>query len=67
MDELIPVITVKELRAKVNMNQEEFGKSIGVSAQTVGSWEKDILKISPDNLVKLCLKYKIKSSDLLGV
>lgn len=37
-----PVITIAEIRAKYKLNQEEFGKSIGVSKQTVSSWEQDV-------------------------
>ena len=44
-----PTITIAEIRAKNGkLSQEAFGASIGVSAQTVGSWEKDIYKIKPN-------------------
>ncbi|WP_274657021.1 helix-turn-helix transcriptional regulator [Streptococcus equinus] len=66
MKELKPNITVREIRARENMNQEDFGKMLGVSAQTVGSWEKDVYSISSKNLVKLCLTYHVTSFDLLG-
>lgn len=61
-----PVITIAEIRAKYKLNQEQFGKSIGVSKQTVSSWEKDIYRIKPKNLLKIYEVYGVSSSDLLG-
>ena len=66
MKGLKPNITVREIRAREKMSQKEFGKTLGVSAQTVGSWEKNVYSISPENLVKLCLTYHVSSFDLLG-
>lgn len=63
-----PKITIAEIRAKYGkMSQEAFGKSIGVSAQTVSAWEKDIFKISPKYLARICNQYNVTASDLLGV
>lgn len=43
-------ITIAELRAKHGkMSQKDFGKSIGVSAQTVNAWEKDVFKGTSKN------------------
>ncbi|HEP2841394.1 MULTISPECIES: helix-turn-helix domain-containing protein [Streptococcus] len=66
MNELQPTITILEIRAKNKMTQAEFGDSIGVSAQSVSSWERDICSISPRNLIKICHKYGVSSVDLLG-
>ncbi|EPT44228.1 helix-turn-helix transcriptional regulator [Streptococcus agalactiae] len=61
-----PVITIAEIRAKYKLNQEEFGKSIGVSKQTVSSWEQDVYRIKSRNLLKIYEVYGVSSSDLLG-
>lgn len=66
MSEFKPKITILELRAKYKMSQEEFAESVGVSKQTISAWEKNIKTISIPNLIKVCEKYNIKSSDLLG-
>ncbi|MFX3920466.1 helix-turn-helix domain-containing protein [Streptococcus suis] len=66
MKELQPKITILEIRAKNKMTQAEFGDSIGVSAQSVSSWEQDIFSISPKNLIKICRQYGVSSVDLLG-
>ena len=67
MTEVVPKITIKELRARHDLTQEEFAKSVGTSAQTVSAWEKNRLSISPKNMVTICKKYHIKSSDLYGI
>ena len=66
MTDAKPKITILEIRAKNKLNQKEFGKTVGVTAQTVSSWEKNIKSISAENLIKVCQIYGIKSSDLLG-
>ena len=65
MTKIVPKITIKELRARHNMTQEEFAKSVGTTAQTVR--EKNVLSISPKNMVIICNKYHIQSSDLYGI
>lgn len=67
MTKTAPKITIKELRARNNLTQEEFAKSVGTSAQTVSAWEKNQLSISPKNMVRICNKYHIQSSDLYGI
>lgn len=66
MTETVPKITIKELRARHNLTQEEFAKSVGTSAQTVSAWEKNRLSISPKSMLAICKKYNLKSSDLYG-
>lgn len=62
-----PKMTIAEIRAKHGkMTQKEFGATVGVSAQTVNSWEKDITKIRPKYLIKIYDIYGVSSSDLLG-
>lgn len=67
MTKIVPKITIKELRARHNMTQEEFAKSVGTTAQTVSAWEKNVLSISPKKMVTICNKYHIQSSDLYGI
>ena len=67
MTETVPKITIKELRARHNLTQEEFAKSVGTSAQTVSAWEKNVLSITPKNMESICKKYHIKSSDMYGI
>lgn len=64
---LKPKITIAELRAKNGkMTQSDFGKSIGVSPQTVSAWEKNIYVIRQSHLMKICELYNVSSQDLLG-
>lgn len=66
MTDVKPKVTILEIRAKNKLNQKEFGKTVGVTAQTVGSWEKNIKSISAENLIKVCQIYDVRASDLLG-
>ena len=66
MTETVPKITIKELRARHNLTQEEFAKTVGTTPQTVSAGEKNQLSISPKNMANICNKYHIKSSDLYG-
>lgn len=62
-----PTLTIAEIRFfNGRMTQQEFADSIGVTPQTVSSWERDITKISARHLMKICDKYGVKSSELLG-
>lgn len=67
MTKTVPKITIKELRARHNLSQEKFAESVGTTAQTVSAWEKNQLSISPKNMVRICKKYHIQSSDLYGI
>ena len=67
MEILRPNTSIRVIRAREGLTQKEFGETLGVSAQTIGSWEKNIHSISTDNLIKLCLTYHVTSFDLLGV
>lgn len=62
-----PNITIREIRARERLTQKEFGDSLGVTAQSVASWEDDIYRISTTNLIKLCSTYNVSSFDLLGI
>lgn len=66
MTEVVPKITIKELRARHDLTQEEFAKTVGTTPQTVSAWEKNVLSISPKNMANICNEYHIKSSDLYG-
>lgn len=38
--------TLKELRARKNLTQENVAKDLGISVQTYCAWEKDISNVS---------------------
>lgn len=44
---------IKQLRTKLNLNQTDFGKKIGVSLRSIQAYEKGITKPSADTLLKL--------------
>lgn len=38
--------TLKELRARKNITQEEMARNLGISVQTYNAWEKDVSNVS---------------------
>ena len=38
--------TLKELRARKNMTQDQVAKELGISTQTYNAWEKDISNVA---------------------
>ena len=57
---------IKEEREKKNLSQSDLGKTIGVSQQTIGSWE--VGRTSPDHelLSKLADFFAVTVDYLLG-
>nr|WP_314946073.1 helix-turn-helix transcriptional regulator [Streptococcus infantis]DAZ07190.1 MAG TPA: helix-turn-helix domain protein [Caudoviricetes sp.] len=63
-----PTITIAELRARHDkMTQSQLAELVGVRAQTINAWEKDITSIKAQHLLKLCEVLGTTASDLLGV
>lgn len=38
--------TLKELRARKNMTQEQVAKELGISVQTYNAWERDVSNVA---------------------
>ena len=63
-----PTITIAELRARHDkMTQSQLAELVGVRAQTINAWEKDITSIKAQHLLKLCEVLGTTANDLLGV
>ena len=63
-----PTITIAELRARHDkMTQSQLAELVGVRAQTINAWEKDITSIKAQHLLKLCEVLGTTASDLFGV
>lgn len=52
--------TLRSLRTKLGMTQEQAAKAIGVSVSTLKLWEKDSSKISFDHIKKIEGAYGVK-------
>ncbi|MDD4164915.1 MAG: helix-turn-helix transcriptional regulator [Eubacteriales bacterium] len=52
-------IKIKELRESLNLSQEEFGKSIGLSKSGISNIEKGIRKVRDNYIELICTKYNI--------
>jgi len=61
---MVEKITIRELRARHKMSQEEAAKKIGVSTQTYNSWENDFGKVKIRFASKVAELYKVKLDDI---
>ena len=53
-------MTIKELRIKKRLTQDEFAQSIGVTKMTVSRWERGVMKLSLKNIRKIEETHKVK-------
>lgn len=58
---------IKELRLSLGLNQEDFGKTLNVTKQSVSNWENGNIQPSVDILMKIATKYSVSSDYLLGL
>ncbi len=58
---------LKELRVKKGLSQEELGKILGVSGQTILNWENSIHSPNVDQLIKLADFFDVSIDYLVGL
>ena len=56
---------IKELRDKKGLTQEELGKLIGVSNQTISGWERGRTELDISKIEKLCRALDTNINELL--
>lgn len=57
-------VSLKAMRVNANLNQKEVAKSIGVSPNTLVSWENDYTVPDAVQLSKLCSLYGCTMEDI---
>ena len=57
---------IKELRLTTGLTQEELGKKLNLSKQTVSSYEKGTRTPDPDTITELAKIFKVSTDFLLG-
>ncbi len=60
------MLRLKELRLKENITQEQLGKIINVSGQTILNWENGIHDPSIENLKTLATYFNVSIDYLVG-
>lgn len=58
---------IKEFRKEICITQEELGKKLGVSKQTVNAWERGVSEVSNNTLVALTSLFPVTMDYLLGM
>lgn len=56
-----------KLRESRLLTQEQFGKRIGVSKQTVSNWENEYVLPSVEKLIRIANFFKVSADYLLGL
>lgn len=56
--------TIKQLRLAYNLSQEDLAEKLGVSRQTISSWENDRTIPALDHMKKLCEEYQLSLDQL---
>jgi len=56
--------SLKELRARKNVTQQEVAKAIGVSTPTYGSWEKNITAMPISKLILLATYFGVTVGEI---
>lgn len=64
---MIKVNTLKVLRAKKDVSQQELGEKLGVSQNIVSSWEKGYTKPSTKNMLKMADFFEISLSEVYDI
>lgn len=60
-------IILKELRKEANLSQDQLGKKLGFSNQTVSFWESGKREPSLDVLVSVAKYFDVSVDFLLGI
>ena len=58
---------LRELRLEKDITQEDLGKALNVSKQTVNNWENNRRKCDSDTLFKLAKFFDVTVDYLLGI
>lgn len=62
------MVTIAELRMrKAKMSQRELAKELGTTQTSISNWEKDPMKMSAQNIVKLAIYFNVSSDEILGI
>ena len=59
--------TLKVLRAKKDVSQQELGEKLGVSQNTVSSWEQGYTRPSTKNMLKMSDFFGISLSEIYDI
>ena len=58
---------LKELRVTNKLSQENMGKILNVSQDTISLWERGRALPAVENVILICQKFEVSSDYLLGL
>lgn len=59
--------TIKALRRKNGLSQEQLAAQLGLSRQAISKWEADLSQPDLDSVARLCEIFGVSSDELLGL
>lgn len=65
MDRIIIGNKIRQIRKSNRLSQEEFAYRIGVSRQTVSSWELGVMKPEISKIKTICKLFDVKADEIL--
>lgn len=60
-------LRIKELRLEEGLTQKQLAEKVGSTQMQISKYEKEILDLNTDMLVKLCKFFGVSSDYLLGL
>lgn len=57
-------ISLAKLRKERRLTQEELGELLGINGKSVSKWERGITRPSVENILKICVLFRISSDEL---
>ena len=57
-------IKLSKLRKERKLTQEELGELLGINGKSVSKWERGITMPSVENILKICVLFRISSDEL---
>jgi Zn-dependent peptidase ImmA (M78 family)/DNA-binding XRE family transcriptional regulator len=61
------VITIERFREAAGLTQEDAGRIVGVTRQTIAAWERGDRSPSVEQLARLAAAFRVSLADLLGI
>lgn len=56
--------TLKELRAKKNLTQEQVARDLGISTQTYNAWERDISNVAVSKVMAVASYFGVTIGEI---
>ena len=60
------MFNLKNIRKSKGLNQSELSEMLGIKQTTLSGYERGIIKVNNDMIIKMCLVLDVTPNELLG-